>query len=79
MKYAMVEDFISSFPHPILPTVKGDPDYQKDPAIRKLLQANARAFDTHLGGGALVHLESLSQMHRTPWSPRRQRLDLPFV
>jgi hypothetical protein len=56
MKYATVEDVISSFPHPILPTVQGETDYQTIHAIRKLLQANARAIDTHLGGGALGHL-----------------------
>jgi hypothetical protein len=56
MKYATVEVVISSFPHPILPTVQGEPDYQTIHAIRKLLQANARAIDTHLGGGALGHL-----------------------
>jgi hypothetical protein len=56
MKYATVEEVIASFPHPILPTVQGEPDYQTIHAIRKLLQANARAIDTHLGGGALGHL-----------------------
>jgi hypothetical protein len=56
MKYAPVKYFIVSFPHPILPTVLGEPDYQKIHTIRKLLQANAREIDTHLGGGALVHL-----------------------
>jgi hypothetical protein len=56
MKYATVEDFIASFPHPILPTVQGEPDYQTIHAIRKLLQANSRAIDTHLGGGTLGHL-----------------------
>jgi hypothetical protein len=56
MKYATVEDVIASFPHPILPTVQGDPDYQTIHAIRKLLQANARTIDTHLGGGALGHM-----------------------
>jgi hypothetical protein len=56
MKYATVEDIITSFPHPILPTVQGEPDYQTIHAIRKLLQANAKVIDTHLGGGALGHL-----------------------
>jgi hypothetical protein len=56
MKYATVEDIIASFPHPILPTVQGDPDYLKNQAIRKLLQVNARSIDTHLGGGDLGHL-----------------------
>jgi hypothetical protein len=56
MKYATVEDVISSFPHPLLPTVQGKPDYQTIHAIRKSLQANSRAIDTHLGGGTLGHL-----------------------
>jgi hypothetical protein len=56
MKYATVEDVIASFTHPILPTVQGEPEYQTIHAIWKLLQANARAIDTHLGGGALEHL-----------------------
>jgi hypothetical protein len=56
MKYATVKDVITSFPHPILPTVQGEPDYQTIHEIRELLQANARALYTHLGGGALGHL-----------------------
>jgi hypothetical protein len=56
MKYATVEDVIASFPIPILPTVQGEPDYQTNHAIRKSLQENSRAIDTHLGGGTLVHL-----------------------
>jgi hypothetical protein len=56
MKYATVEDVIASFSHPILPTVQGEPDYQTIHTIRKLLQANSRAIDTHLGGGTLGHL-----------------------
>jgi hypothetical protein len=56
MKYTTVKDVIASFPHPILSTFQGEPDNQTIRAIRKLLQANARAIDTHLGGGALGHL-----------------------
>jgi hypothetical protein len=56
MKYATVEDLIESFTHPVLPTIQGEPDYQTIHAIRKSLQANSRAFDTHLGGGTLGHL-----------------------
>jgi hypothetical protein len=56
MKYATVEDFIASFPHPILPKVQGEPDYQTIHAIRKLLQVNSRAIDTQLGGVTLGHL-----------------------
>jgi hypothetical protein len=56
MKYATVEDVIASFPHPVLTTVQGEPDYQTIHAIRKSLQANLRAIDTHLGGGTLGHL-----------------------
>jgi hypothetical protein len=56
MKYATVEDVMASFPHPVLPTVQGDLDYQTIHATRKFLQANSRAIDTHLGGGTLGHL-----------------------
>jgi hypothetical protein len=56
MKYSTVEDFLVSFPHPILPTVEGEPDYQTIHATRKFHQANSRAIDTHLGGGTLGHL-----------------------
>jgi hypothetical protein len=56
MKYATVEDVIASFPHPVLPTVQGELDYQTIHAIHKSLQANSRAIDTHLSGGTLGHL-----------------------
>jgi hypothetical protein len=56
MKYSTVEEVMSSFPQPVLPTVQGDPDYQIIHATRKFLQANLRAIDTHLGGGTLGHL-----------------------
>jgi hypothetical protein len=56
MNYATVEDVMASFPHPVLPTVQGEPDYQTIHATRKFLQANSRAIDTHLGGGTLGHL-----------------------
>jgi hypothetical protein len=56
MKYSTVEDVMASFPHPILPTVEGKPDYQTIHATRKFLQANSQAIDTHLGGGTLGHL-----------------------
>jgi hypothetical protein len=56
MKYSTVEDVMASFPHPVLPTVQGEPDYQTIHATRKFIQANSRAIDTHLGGGTLGHL-----------------------
>jgi hypothetical protein len=56
MKYSTVEDAMASFPHPLLPTVQGEPDYQTIHATRKFLQSNSRAIDTHLGGGTLGHL-----------------------
>jgi hypothetical protein len=56
MKYSTVEDVMASFPHPILPPVEGEPDYQTLNATRKFLQANSRAIETHLDGGTLVHL-----------------------
>jgi hypothetical protein len=56
MKYSAVEDVMASFPHPVLPTVQGEPDHQTIHATRRFLQANSRAIDTHLGGGTLGHL-----------------------
>jgi hypothetical protein len=56
MKYATVEDVMEIFPHPVLLTVQGEPDYQTIHATRKCLQANSRALDTHLDGGTLGHL-----------------------
>jgi hypothetical protein len=56
MKYATVEDVISCFPHTVLPSVTGEPDYHSLHAIRKMLRANARSIDTHLGEGAFGHI-----------------------
>jgi hypothetical protein len=56
MKNATVEYAIPIFPRPILPTVQGDPEYHTIHSIRKLLHANVRSIETHLGGGALSHL-----------------------
>jgi hypothetical protein len=56
MKYSTVEDIMASFPHPILPPVEDEPDYQTIHATRTFIQANSRAIDTHLGGGTLGHL-----------------------
>jgi hypothetical protein len=56
MKYSTVEAVMASFPHPILPTVQGEPYYQTIHATRKFLQANSRAINTHLGGGTLGHV-----------------------
>jgi hypothetical protein len=56
MKYSTVEDVMASFPHPILPAVEGEPEYQTIHATRKFLQENLQAIDTHLGGGTLGHL-----------------------
>jgi hypothetical protein len=56
MKYSTVEDVMARFPHLVLPTVHGEPDYQTIHATRKFLQANSRAIDTHLGGCTLGHL-----------------------
>jgi hypothetical protein len=47
---------MESSPHPILPTVEGEPDNQTINATRKFLQANSLVIDTHLGGETLGHL-----------------------
>jgi hypothetical protein len=57
MKYSTFEAVMASFPHPILPTVQGEPYYQTIHATRKFIQANSRAIDTHLGGGTSGHLD----------------------
>jgi phage gp36-like protein len=56
MEYATIEDIMASFPHPVLPTVQGEPDYQTIHTTRKFLQATSLTIDTHLGGGTLGHL-----------------------
>jgi hypothetical protein len=56
MKYATIKDVIASFPHPVLPTVQVEPDYQTIHATRKFLQAKSRAIDTYLGVGTPGHL-----------------------
>jgi hypothetical protein len=56
MKYSTVKNIMSRFPHPVLPTVQGEPDYQTIHATRKLLKANSRAIETHLGGCTLGQL-----------------------
>jgi hypothetical protein len=56
MKYALLEGIVESFSHPIQPTVQVEPDFQTIHAIRKFLQANVGAIDTHLGEGVLRHL-----------------------
>jgi hypothetical protein len=56
MKYATVEDVITRFPHPVLPSVPGEPDYHTLFAIIKMLRANSRSIDTHLGEGEFGHL-----------------------
>jgi hypothetical protein len=59
MVHSTVEDVVASFPHPIIPTVQGEPDYRTIHSIRKLLCANARSIESHLGGGALGDLGSI--------------------
>jgi hypothetical protein len=83
MKYSTIEDVMAIFPHPILPTVDGEPDYQTIHATRKFLQANSRAIGTHLGGGTLVHLGliisyasyAIDKLLPLPQPPVRARTD----
>jgi hypothetical protein len=56
MKHATLEDVIYSFPHPVLPSVTGEPDYHTLHAIRKMLRDSARSIDNHLGWGVFGHL-----------------------
>jgi hypothetical protein len=56
MNYSTVEDVIASFPYTFLPSVPGEPDYHTLHAICKILRANARSIDTHLGDGAFGNI-----------------------
>jgi hypothetical protein len=56
MKYATVEEVMESFPHTVLATVQGEPDYHTIHATRKFLQANSQAINTDFGGSTLGHL-----------------------
>jgi hypothetical protein len=56
MVHVTVEEVIASYPHPILPTVQGEPYYHTIHSIRKLLRANALPIESHLGGVDLGHL-----------------------
>jgi hypothetical protein len=47
---------MARLPHSVIQTGQGEPDYQTIHTTRKFLQANARAIDTHFGGGTLGHL-----------------------
>jgi hypothetical protein len=73
MKYYTVDDVLASFPHPILPSVEGEPDYQTIHATRKFLQANSRAIDTHLGGGTLGHDAPTFGYHQAPQGGHQQQ------
>jgi hypothetical protein len=55
MVHATVEDFIASFPPHILPTVQGGAYHHTIHSIRKLLRANARSIESHLGGGDRIN------------------------
>jgi hypothetical protein len=78
MKYSTVEEVMASFPHPVLPVVQGEPDYQTIHATRKFLQANSRAIDTHLGDGTLGHLglitSDASYAHIVPTTKDEKKL-----
>jgi hypothetical protein len=56
MVHATVEDIIARSPHAILPTVQVGTYYHTIHSIRKLLRANARSIESHLGAGDLGHL-----------------------
>jgi hypothetical protein len=59
MNYSTVEDFIASFPRPVLPTVQGEPDYQTINATRKFLHANSRAIVVNTSGKAGAQIPHL--------------------
>jgi hypothetical protein len=56
MKYATVKNVMASFPHQVIWTAQGEPEYQAVHLTPRFLQANSHAIETHLGGGPLGHL-----------------------
>jgi hypothetical protein len=71
MKYANVEDVMSSFPHPVLPKVQGEPDYQKIHATRKFLQFEVTTF---LMTEATLRMDPLSVSCSGDLFPKKNRL-----
>jgi hypothetical protein len=71
---------LREFNHPILPTFQGEMDYQTIHAIRKLLQENTHAIDTHLGGGDLGHLGLIvSDASYTMFAPARETVSTLLI
>jgi hypothetical protein len=66
MKYSTVKDVLASFPHPILQTVEGQPDYQTIHATRKFLQANSRAINTHTWASSFQMLPTPTLLLKQP-------------
>jgi hypothetical protein len=56
MAAATVKALIESFPHPVIPPIKGLPTYESITDITRLLNANAASMHSELGRGALGHL-----------------------
>jgi hypothetical protein len=56
MAATSVKSFIESFPHPIIPPIKGLPTYESITDITRLLDTNAASIHSKLGDGQLGHL-----------------------
>jgi hypothetical protein len=51
-----VESLISSFPHPTIPPIQGQPTYESITDVTRLLNTNAASIHSELGGGNHGHL-----------------------
>ena len=51
-----IEDYINSFPNPIITKIEGQPTYETLAEIQRTLTANASSVRTTLGGGHLGYL-----------------------
>mmetsp|Transcript_14421 Transcript_14421/g.20578 ORF Transcript_14421/g.20578 Transcript_14421/m.20578 type:complete len:157 (+) Transcript_14421:219-689(+) len=54
--YALIDYANTCFPHPTLPTIVGQPNYEKLCSMKKKLKANATSAQSDLGGGKFGHL-----------------------
>jgi hypothetical protein len=51
-----VEKLVESFPHPHIPAIEGQPNYETITDVTRLLNANAASIYSELGGGNYGHL-----------------------
>jgi hypothetical protein len=74
MKYSTVEDVMASFPHPVLPAVQGEPNYQTIHVTRQFFPSNLKSnihffWRRHIGTLGPHHLGCCI----LPYSPNNEQ------